>query len=271
MKSTTWLIGLALSVLSIVLLVKQAFTVGFVPALQIALDFYETTMTVLLGWAAPILDALMRPLGLQVMPHWKHVFLLMWIFLLHGAGNPFALGFNRVNLFVVPWALIVALGASAVAGTLPMQGGDASANFFVAAVPILAVEVFWLGGNLYALVTWPEQSAVLTWRRFMRHERDHVWHAALGTVLAGAAMLVPIIGNAQGGGLAVLVALMILYAIWLLRIAANDARHVRRPEQTLWSALMTLDRAQIGVGILGAFAGAALFVVTNAGLKLAGL
>src|SRR5262245_23099986 len=110
------------------MLVRHAFAVGFVPAFEIALDFYESTMSVLFGWATPMLDALMRPWGLQVFPVWKHIFLLMWIFLLHGAGNPFEQGFNRVNVFRVPWAILVSLGASVFAASIPMEGDDPRSN-----------------------------------------------------------------------------------------------------------------------------------------------
>lgn len=271
MKSTTWLIGLALSVLSVVLLVKQAFTVGFVSALQIVLDFYEATMTVLLGWVTPMLDALLRPWGVVILGHWKHVFLLMWIFLMHGAGNPFGLGINRVNLFLVPWAFMVAFGASIAAAAIPLHSGDPQANFFLAAGPILAVALYWIGGNIYSAIVWPEESSGATWRRVFRHERDHLWYVAVAVVLAAVAMQVPAIGNAPGSGMAVLAFLMVIYAGWLIRLAAHEARFLQTADTTWWAALMTLDRARIGFGILGAFGGAALFVLTNAGLKLAGL
>jgi hypothetical protein len=274
MKSTTWLIGLILSILSVVMLVRHAYAVGFTSALGVALDFYEGTMRVLFGWAEPALRGLMRGVfawDLQLYPHWKHVFVLMWIFLFQGAGNPFGQGVTRANAFLVPWAIVVALGASIAAGSIPMSAGDARANFFIATIPVVAVEVYWLGANLYSLAAFPDPTAGGTWARFLRHERDHLWYACLAVLFAAGVMLVPAVGEAQGAGLAVLALLMALYAAWLVRGAAHQVWSVRASHATWLAALLSFDTAKIGVGILGAFAGALAFVLTNAGLKLAGL
>ena len=65
--------------------------------------------------------------------------------------------------------------------------------------------------------------------------------------------------------------LVVAYAGYWIRSGVRIAGATRQEGETWPRAFLRSGNVQFGIAILGVFAGAALFVVTNAGLKLAGL
>jgi hypothetical protein len=62
MKFIPWLLGFVFGTLSVVMLIKNGFEVGFVSSLQAVLEFYEQKMHVVFGWAEPFIQDVLTAL-----------------------------------------------------------------------------------------------------------------------------------------------------------------------------------------------------------------
>lgn len=137
-------LGIVASSLSLLLLAKQGFDLGFVAPLKLMLDFYQQAVEFLLGWAdAPLKDVL-RYIGdwmgvdLHLYPHWKHIFMPMWLFFSANAKVNWGRGRKRTTLFTMIWGSLVALAASVASGTVALD----DPNMFPVIFPVVGFVVY---------------------------------------------------------------------------------------------------------------------------------
>lgn len=272
MKSTLWWLGLIFGTLSVVMLVKHGFEVSFVSSLQMVLDYYEQAMQVLFGWAEPGIRAVLSVLRnwidgpLVLAPIWKHVFAVLFIVLV-------SVGRARINADASESAIIVLLATiSSLLGSVgfsilisvPTDDLNQAAMVWMTAavyLPIFSFDFFLSVANIMR----PHRK-----HQFAR-ESDSRWSMLQWS--PGRWIAVYFVGSA---------------VTWIFVAFVVNAQHSTYPPVELPLATVPLTAATIGTigpllgyaivsgtpaafSVLANFAGAAVFLLINAGLKLAGL
>lgn len=301
MKSTLWGLGLIFSTLSVVMLAKQGLDVGFASSLQVILTFYDDAVHKIFGWAEPGIRAWFETLrasfgwDLHLYPHWKHVIVLYWLYFGAYARMRFE-GLSRAEVDDKPrhWTLvalitltgaIVAIVVGVVCGTLSLD--DPQSN-----LPLLLIAV--AGLILYELV----KTFILvfgTSRRFIweRLESNVLYSVLPGACIVAVAIValawlsaaVPEINAVPS--IAMLFVLMVgvaLHDLWYAKGEVEnsvfteqsfrdilDQPRLSAKEQREWWVREFPTHCRMGLLMLSSIASAAVFLLTNAGLKLAGL
>lgn len=304
MKFIPWLLGLVFGTLSVVMLMKHGFEVGFVSSLQAMLEFYEQKMQVVFGWAEPFiqrgLSALQQRIGWEphLYPHWKHVFVLFWLYVgaytqSHAQGLKTAKATDLVYRIEIP--LIAFVG-----GLFGLLVGVACGTLDLAwpASNVLVVGIAAAGMALFELA---KASIRATGRWFAF---GYPWRGVFGPELRGSSFfgalaiaaiflsLYPVADDAPGlnavpgfalGLLFGLVVGIALHDIWSAKRSADVEVYgeqqfrqiLERPsddsgDRRIWRQAF-FSRAQMGLLMLSAVGGSLVFLLTNAGLKFAGL
>lgn len=202
-------LGVIAAVLALTLFAWQGFHLPFGPVLTAIVEDYEKAAAIFFRLVEPSIRAELAAWGayfgwtLELLPHWKHAFVLMWLYFgasaqdLWRAGNwGSAIGFGL-------WGGLIALLSGVVAGTVPLDA--TSSNMAMPLAVIFGVFVFELSNSLwYATfhrfggMTWPQQ--------FVRQSKFDFAFLAAGLVLVAA-------------GLALSVSALLITAIYILGIA----------------------------------------------------
>jgi hypothetical protein len=280
MKSTLWWLGMIFSTLSVVMLVKQGFDYGFVAPLQQVLAFYEQATQALFGWAEPLIREQLATLrawtnwNFDLQPHWKHFLILMWLYCSAFASRDVAVGQLWRAFAVGAWAGIVAISAGMCVGLLSLEDPRA---FAVPAGFIVLFHVGMIGGYVLGTYGGSRLHWFLRWFRQPESALPAVVVAGF-SLIASIAMMVPPLVDIEGRALVSLAGLLLVLAafwlwlgrssylgfgpLWGQKEAALDPQLVAAKQQHF---------ANIGIFQLRTILGASLFLLTNAGLKLAGL
>jgi hypothetical protein len=241
------LLSALMSTLAIVALARHAFVTWSLSApMTLVMDAYHATMQLLLGWAQPYLQATLTWLGSFIgwrpilYTHWRDVLVVTLLF---AAGIIRAV--DRAYLLVVTIIMVgAALGASLVAGLLPLDSSNLAVQLLIAAsfglvMLVILVVIRLLRGIIRVepfmgvIVLFAVVPALLTW--LLSLALDMV----VGMGLAGLAV-----------------------SVGLLAAASPAVDYFTRDgevDPTTWLG------ARI---ILGGYAGAVLFFGIDAGLKL---
>jgi hypothetical protein len=301
-KWLSWALGLVFGTLSVVMLVKHGFEVGIGASLALVLAFYEQTMRVLLGWAETPIEALLaalrRQLGLalDLQPHWKHVVVLFWLYF--GAyartrAQAVATADNGARVYAVEIGLIALAGVMisfAVGigvGTLPLgDAGSSTLAVSLAAAGVIAFELvkattLATGHKLGFGYPW--------WDVFRGFAMGSVLPSAVAVgavflLLGGVGTVDPPIEFPMLPALSAFVVLIALHDLWSARAHADETlrseaaiREVageppfRRADRFAFWQREFVQAGRMGLLMLSTIAGAAVFLLTNAGLKLAGM
>lgn len=300
MKSTLWGLGLIFSTLSIVMLVKQGFDVGFAASLETILIFYDEAVHKLFGWAEPGIRAWFAALGwdLQLHPHWKHVVVLYWLYFGAQARTRFE-GIKQTEsdkrtVYRIVTALTTLAGAviavvfGVICGTLSLDDPRSNLQFLLIAVSGVILYQF---ANAVIRAAGYRIGFGSAWRPILAAEvaGPVVQGACLVAVavigLAWLSAAIPAIGAVPS--VATLFVLVIGVALDNLWYAKGQVENSLLGEQSMRSLLEQPGltpkeihdwwrrefptHCRMGLLMLSSVGSAGVFLLTNAGLKLAGL
>jgi hypothetical protein len=275
-----WL-GILASVLSFVLLVKHGFDLGsFAGPLQLILDYHEAWMRFALGWAAPYLRSVLTVLGawtgwtLDLQPHWRHVLTLSWLYI--GATSVSGFYYRNdgaddrqvISILSLVLGLIATTATAVAAGTVALDGSAA----------ILRMSAFALSG-------------LVVYEGLQGRRVSHMLHGGRTVVSTnGLSLFVPLlvvdlalfwISGADGGvlpagwippyGLVLLILLVAFILLWLALGAVLSLFPISAADESYGSVFLRQPATRFALRMARPAGGAALFLLANAGLKLAGV
>jgi hypothetical protein len=273
MKKLTWVFtagGMLLSIASLTRLMQQGFHTGsFVAPIQLALDWDQALLTLLLGWTEPYLQKL--PPQWHPYPHWKDLFVVFFFYVVAVITGELSLVRWNVEKakYVRPirtvWpallvGLVVAFGYSVAVGSTPIDidysNDDLNLLGFGWSYRIVVLGMLVFAFVLLDLIVHPE-----------------VRVRAVRWLVLGSSAIIIIGLVAQAALLLILLALFVWMAVYSAVLAAERAFPFGMPRSVLSKAFWVNFRreANISLAIMGALGGAAALVLANAGLKLAGL
>lgn len=263
---------------SVVILLKHGLDVGFGPALSLVFDYYGIVIEFVLGWAEPYLKeaiAFFRHLlgiDIDLYPHWKHVFVLMGIYFWSSARTSFAANRPVGGVFDTIWGLIVALAASLASGIVFFDtvANISTANFLIAAIPVVGVTIFDIGG--YAWSATFDRERGITWSEAFVHWIFYAFaRLAAALLVLTIGFQLPFVRDLPIPGLVLLTLLVVLAAFYWIGRGAWDADAMRGDEDTWWYAFTHAGTTFRGLLMLEVMIGAVGMFLLNAGLNLVGL
>lgn len=285
MKGYTWLYrwggGTLLPSLSLVVLVWHGFHLGLAAPLGLALQWYESFVHFLFGWAEPYIRhmlgviSVMSGLHLHLFAHWRHIFILMWLYFAADAKTQWSADFKGTAVFQAVWGGIIALCAAATAGSVSLDSAAESIvpRLVLIVAPVFGYFVYQIGNGAW-------------WATVDRHEGATWWHDfATGAernlrilvvgLIAGISMaflfrrFMP--GAVPSPELTIVVLLFLVLVIYRLRRGVLMAMPAIRAGAPVRIALWNQGHWRVPAYVVVALANVAAFVFANAGLKLAGL
>src|SRR5262245_31739971 len=126
MRSVLWWVGVTVGAFALAALVVHGFNVRLVGVPGILLDTYDFFTQAIFGklepWIARRLAMLNNWAGrdLLLYPHWKNVFLVMWLYFLADIRSAIEQRRPIVAIMLFIWGTIVALVAGIGSGTVPL-------------------------------------------------------------------------------------------------------------------------------------------------------
>lgn len=276
MKSTLWWLGLIFGTLSVVMLIKHGFNYGFVAPLQMVIEFYQQATQVLFGWAEPWIRLQLAAwrdwigFDLQLHPHWRDVFVLLFIYFGADARTSYAFGNKGSMWFRIILGFVVAAIAAILSGAIPVEPQNPSHGFAIAAVAIVGMGIFDIFECAWQ-ARWFREEVESWWAAFNKRAVELVARLTLGLALGFVGLQVPIIQGLANPGLALLGLFVITTALWWIVWGARHANKSRAAGEGWVSGFLRRGGTRVGIAMLGSFIGAALFLLINAGLKLADL
>lgn len=294
--------------LSIASLITYGFHLGsFVQPLQVVLDYYEAAMRVLFGGAEPYLtSALTHALrwtgwSLHLYPHWKHIFVLMWLYFaasgwadwglsrrLAAKAGPAATlrGWHPirwwrsmlsrlparmwVSVFSTAWGVVVAVASSVAAGMIMIAPYDAESNSFVTAVVVTGAVLYEVGHNALG-TTFLRDKDERWWSAFRGHSRFTLQFAGGGiivVIIVTQVNKVPFVKTLPSPGLAFLAFSVLALAVYRVWVGIQFANRTPIPGWR-WREVFDISvSGPLGLRMLEAIAGAVIFFLTVAGLHL---
>ncbi len=272
-------LGIAFSVLSLTLLIKRGFDMSFTSVLDTLLAYYDRATEAVLGWASPWIGDRLREFGIQIgwdlklHGHWRHIFLLLLIYFSAGT-RAYATRTNGhyAAFFSLTWGFAVALCTGVASGAVSLDGISFAENFLFGFFPIAGATIYDMGRYAFDRVVLGTPIGDFS-QRYSGATGARVTRTVLRAI-AGVILLVlslstaASLGLANPGLLSASVLLIALGSYWL----AVGAMISRSSAGVSWrQAWLSQSSTSVGLGILGTIAGAAIFVLANAGLNLAGL
>lgn len=268
-------LGIVLSTLSIVALLKHGFDLGFSSVLMIVIEYYEKLTRVFLGWMEPYirdyLGSISRFTGinLHLYPHWRHVFILLELYFgSHVRGVRLERGIHA-TIFNVLLGIILSVFAGLTSGLIRPNGSVS--EIFIAVFPMLAVSLYGFGTSARAATFF--RSGQTWWKAFRQYSRHAQRFFAGGTlvILLSVAFFLTPIRMPVGSGLIILLFLILALALYRIWIGAWYANHERKRGQRWWERFHQTGFGTVGIFMILSLFGATLFILANAGLSLVGL
>ena len=272
MGKASAIISFVMGALSLALLAQQGLALGFVEPLRIVVAFYEALLEVLLGWANAPLGALAKTiaarfqLDLELLPHWKHILIPMWLYVGADCRVMWSIARKRAAIFFALAGGALALMASIAASMIPIDDPWMRPVLF----PVFALFMF---NFLQAIwdALFKRRPGQTRWQVFCYY----AGHFAIGNVLIGA-IVIGVGALARPLGLPGLSLLLLLLLVALiasrdLLVSAFGVSQRRAPGETWWAAYGKTANVRLGGMVLGTLGAALGFLALNAGLSLAGL
>lgn len=277
-------LGRILATLSVLSLIQYGFAFGLAATVTILLEYYDALVGVLLGWAQPYIQALVHRVaapfdwGPQLLPHWKHVYVLLGAYFFRSAAVNYSYGYRGAAWFCGIWGAIVALGSSAAAGTISLREGHAGNNLTMAAIPVAGIFIFDMAKQLWNATFIREKAArvygspVWTWWEFARHNLLLVLAQTVGSlVFVWVVLRVPWVSRVPSPGLAALAFLVLAIVVYRVGVGAYEVKGLRRVDEAWSAAFWRTNSAGIVASILSLVFWTAVFLLASAGLKFYGL
>lgn len=269
-----WL-GIVLSALSVVKLIQLGLmTEGFAAPLQLIINWYDAFLKLILSWADPLLQRMVNYVGsyfsleLTIYSHWKHVFILIWLYAATMARNAWGTQLKIFAIFRFLWGGVTGLFLSIVVGVIPLSGKYADALLPMAVT--LGLSLFQYGNNLWVNRAWGGDWES-KWPR-MYFDRYH-WlkFFAFGlpiSFLGFAADFIPILNQSQSLGIALILLVVLSLSIYWLGFGFFCSIKDKLEHETLHESIKRSTTFKQGLLLAYVLIGAAAFVLANAGLVL---
>lgn len=275
------LLGRISGAMSMAALLVFGFNYGFEPALLRIFEWWDWFLGQVASWIG--LDALASflltwidsflALQVELHSHWRHVFFLLGVFIFRDSYAAYEARLPVSGTFYLVIGLAAAFVSSIGAGAIALMQGDLPSNFLIAVIPLTGLLAFqlihdlWRATFLRAHFAKLSRTSTPTWLAdFGGRARWALRQALIGLVLI--AIFLPLAGELESPGLALLILLLGLLAIYQLLDGVAAARERREPGETFRAAYWRTGRANIGAGILGTFLWTIVFVTMNAGLDI---
>jgi len=252
--------------LSLLALARDAFKIGLSQVLQKVLVYYDWIIDWLIGWAKPLIELVLLEFGLKIdlYPHWKHVFVLFNIYLVRSASS--SLRVHRpTGVFRFTTGFLIAAVVSIAAGAMPLTAASRTVNLIVVMIPVLGLFAYGVFTGLWQATFRKEveqrRRGQTAWSEiFLGHLYASLRRTVIAFVVALVAVLSPLNDYIPSSALAVLVALVIMHALYNLRDGVSQLE--REPwHGSYWNT----PSAKIGLDMLRYFAYASLAISLNAG------
>ncbi len=264
-----------LGVFSFVRLAQDGFKIEFGPFYLLVLQWYETNiaeaaaqLAFLEPWLNRFID-LLRPyfqMELELHQHWKHIFVLMMVYVGGRVKSGFDVGNYGAALLLASAGLLFAPVASALAGIAPLHPGSDGAVWNIVilvgppALGLLLIdvsEIIWSSTVRRKIVATRLGDQNLTsWSIFLRFLRACIARFAISAllVLVGVAIVVfaPSAADARAPGLTVLLlATFSLGAYWLYQgVKSVAGRRADFPGKTWFEVYLTIGSTRVGWSIV---------------------
>lgn len=265
--------GYLCAVLSLVSLLRLGFDIGLAAPLNKMLEFYVNILQLSFGWADPYLKALLHfidehfALNLQLYPHWKQLFVPMWLYFSTGAKAHWDDQRRSLAIWIIVFGFILAFIVSVASSSMPLNTQSMLPFLFSVATMILYSSVM-----TGIMTTYPPHKTI---RRGVVYSR---WRILLYYIIAfpladsfiGIAIL--LFGNLvrQFAFVSLNLVLLFIYIFSLalrnLAVSAWIATFDRAEGQPWIHRFQDIVAHRQGLLILSTVVGAALFLALNAGL-----
>jgi hypothetical protein len=280
----SWL-GVVAGALSLVALIERGLKLGFTAPLESMLEFYKHCLGLMLDWAVPYLNAVLRFslawIGWKphLYPHWRDVFVLMWLYF--GGDVKSFLARNRPAsvLATIGFGGLIALAASVASGVVMLD----DPSMLAIILPIFGFVLYEVGQAAWAgIFQRPEGK---TWLQTFRF--NFVGYALTDMIIGVAAILAAWESRHRGipnPNLVLLLVFVLALAFrnvglgaWLA-MAENSKwfdplpnRPTGSGENGAWTnRFFSSATTRLGLLIMSVLAGTTLFVALNAGLRFFG-
>ncbi len=275
-------IGLVTGVLSLVLLVRFAFDTDFVSPLLVILEFYDSLVSLLLIWMDPFLSAVARRVSgiigvdIQIASHWRHIFVLLWLYLTADAWANWSLGRKGFAVFSIVWGGIVAFLISAVVGAIELEAASSRLITAVGVAGIVAFEgvrIVW-SVSLYSGANGTRAGFSANSTERLKAIAYYLVNFLLPVILVGLltiAVVGPLIDlwidTRANGLLAFLCFVLLLSGYWMMRGAWIGL--VDRGQDETWrSRFSRSGSSRLGIAVFQVIAGGIIYLLFNAGLSV---
>jgi hypothetical protein len=280
MRSVLWWIGVTVGALALAALIAHGFGMRMAAPLDSVLDTFDFIMQAVFGKIEPQIARRLARMSawagreLHLYPHWRYIFLLMWLFFLADIRSAIEQRRPVLALILFVWGTLVALGAGIGAGTVAVdRNATAASDVLLVAFPALGVTLHQIGWCLLeAVVSRGAGESALV--RFGMFVRDEVLPIALGALLSIAlatyARSIPLLAQSPEPGLALLVALIATLAFFHLWRGGVYAALDRLPDEPWMHAVSRTGSARLAYFMLSTLAGTALIFAAHASLNAFG-
>lgn len=148
-------LSLLISSLALLMLIIDTFDFGISKPILLVLQYYNSLLNFLLGWLTPYITSILTYINnfiwwkLELGEHWKHIFVLLWIYFVTNASTNWGLNRKWYATLTLIWGLQAALISSVIAATLPLQGVF---SIIAALSPILGIIYFEFGRSAFCAI-----------------------------------------------------------------------------------------------------------------------
>lgn len=275
-------LGAILGGLSIITLIRSSIYEGFGPTFTGVIDYYEQIATTLLGWLEPVLLTALGVLAsaidvdVTLFPHWKHIFILMFVYFSRDASLAYANGFRPTGVFMFSFGALYALLAGVSSGLVELKPQAFGANFTFAAAPVFGI----LAYNLTCQLWFSRADSQRAWlmrpmqgdnwlSRFVGTIPGSVIQALGGLVVVLVGLQLPFVSQSPSPGLIMLMLLIVMLGFNCVWFAAQGIQVTTGGNW--WDDLFSKPGAKVGFAMLNTFLVSMIFVLSNAGLGVFGL
>lgn len=276
-------LGRVSAVLSVVALIQYAIDFGIAKTLLILTQWYDRFVKAALFWLEPLARAVAElvatwleiPFTLQ--EQWKHIFVLLSIYVLRDGSTKYAYGYKSAGIFAMVWGTAVAFGTSIAVGMIEMNASRGATQYLTAVAPafgLLAYEVpkqLWDATFTRDRVALIYQKEAVTWWDYARPNLFFNFFQFFGGFTIGVIFVFAGSSAIDTPGLAAVAILVIVLALYRAAIAATEVRELRRQGDGWLFTFMRTSGAGVALSIFGLLLWIFVFLMTNAGLQFFGL
>jgi hypothetical protein len=261
-------LGIVAGAISLSILAWKGFHFGFGPFLLAVLEQIEADYEFFFSFIEPYVQMAVAELravlgwNLQLFPHWKHVFVLMWLYFGTNARQVLSSGGWGGAAFRFLWGGAIAISAGVLAGVVALN--DASSNMAMAFWPMMGIVVFDFGRDAWSAVyvrneqyTWAQDF----WRRAQFTITRRALPGAILLTIGTQSDSIPILQNIPNRGLALLFAVILALALYYLYRGATAPS---KQGVTPWQRFLNTGRTRIALDMLSVIGLAALVVIIGA-------